>query len=239
MFDAKKCKRVMIKLSGEALMGDTGFGHDPATIDKISDDIKELHQQNVQICLVVGGGNILRGAVAAKMGIERSSADHMGMLATVINALALQSSLEKINVQTRILSAIPMMAICEPYIRRKAIRHMEKSRIVIFAAGTGNPFFTTDTAASLRAVEMKCDVLLKATQVDGVYDSDPNANPNATKYEKISYQEVLEKNLKVMDASAISLARENNLPVLVFSLKEKHGLQKIFANKGNFTLISE
>ena len=219
-------------------MGEGGYGHDPSVIDKICLDVKTVFDKGLEVCLVVGGGNILRGATASKMGIERSSADYMGMLATVINAIALQSSLEKIGLQTRISSAIPMTTICEPYIRRKAVRHMEKRRVVIFAAGTGNPFFTTDTAAALRAVEMKCDALLKATGVDGIYDSDPKLNKNAKRYEKISYEEVLHKNLKVMDAAAISLARENNLPVLVFSLKEENILQKIFANKASYSLVS-
>jgi len=220
-------------------MGDLDYGQDHATIQKISSEIESIYKRNIQISIVVGGGNIFRGISAASIGMERASADHMGMLATVINSIALQNALEKRSIPTRILSAIPMTAICEPYIRRKAIRHMEKSRVVIFAAGTGNPFFTTDTAASLRAIEMGCDLLLKATQVDGVYDSDPKHNPNAKKFQKISYSEILAKNLKVMDASAISLARENNLPIMVFSIREPDEMVNIFNNKGSYTLINE
>jgi len=239
MFDIKSCKRVLLKISGEALMGDLDYGQDHQVIDRICTDIKAIHDNDVQVCLVVGGGNIFRGIAADSIGMERASADYMGMLATVINALALQNALEKMQVPTRILSAIPMTAICEPYIRRKAVRHMEKSRVVIFAAGTGNPFFTTDTAAALRAVEMGCDSLMKATQVDGVYDSDPKKNKDAKRYSKVSYSEVLAKDLKVMDASAISLARENKLPVLVFSINKEKELQNIFAGKGSYTLINE
>ena len=239
MFNIKNCKRILLKVSGEALMGDLQFGQDPDTINKICTEISSLYQNNVQICIVVGGGNIFRGVSAASVGMERASADYMGMLATVINSLAMQNALEKLNIPTRILSAIPMTAICEPYIRRKAIRHMEKNRIVIFSAGTGNPFFTTDTAAALRAVEMGCDLLLKATQVDGVYDCDPKKNVTAKRYKTISYSEVLAKDLKVIDASAISLARENKLPVLVFSIKSKGELLKIFSGKGSYTLINE
>ncbi len=238
MFDIKKCNRILLKVSGEALMGDKSFGQDHQIINKICTEIKELHDKNIQICLVVGGGNIFRGMSASKSGMERASADHMGMLATVINAIALQDALEKLSVPTRIQSAIPMTAICEPYIKRKAVRHMEKNRIVIFAAGTGNPFFTTDTAAALRAIEMSCDCLLKATQVDGVYDSDPNANIKAKKYNNITYSEVLSKDLKVMDASAISLAREHELPILVYSIKQDNELKRIFNGKGSFTIIN-
>lgn len=219
-------------------MGDKSFGQDHQIINKICTEIKELHDKNIQICLVVGGGNIFRGMSASKSGMERASADHMGMLATVINAIALQDALEKLSVPTRIQSAIPMTAICEPYIKRKAVRHMEKNRIVIFAAGTGNPFFTTDTAAALRAIEMSCDCLLKATQVDGVYDSDPKANIKAKKYNNITYSEVLSKDLKVMDASAISLAREHELPILVYSIKQDNELKRIFNGKGSFTIIN-
>ena len=238
MFDIKKCNRILLKVSGEALMGDKSFGQDHQIINKICTEIKELHNKNIQICLVVGGGNIFRGMSASKSGMERASADHMGMLATVINAIALQDALEKLSVPTRIQSAIPMTAICEPYIKRKAVRHMEKNRIVIFAAGTGNPFFTTDTAAALRAIEMSCDCLLKATQVDGVYDSDPKANIKAKKYNNITYSEVLSKDLKVMDASAISLAREHELPILVYSIKQDNELKRIFNGKGSFTIIN-
>ena len=239
MFDIKNCKRVLLKISGESLMGELDFGQDHKTIDKICSEIKILFNRNIEIAIVVGGGNIFRGISAAALGMERSNADYMGMLATVINAIALQSSLEKMLVPTRILSAIPMTAVCEPYIRRKAIRHMEKSRIVIFAAGTGNPFFTTDTAATLRAVEMGCDVLVKATQVDGVYNLDPKLNPNAKHFPHISYSEVLSKNLKVMDASAISLARDNKLPILVCSIKKPQEMVNVFLGNGLYTLISE
>ena len=237
MFNIKDHKRILIKISGEALMGDLEFGHDQNIITQICSEIKELYKKNLQICIVVGGGNIFRGVSAAAAGMERANADYMGMLATVMNAIALQNSLEKNDVATRILSAIPMTAICEPYIRRKAIRHMEKSRVVIFAAGTGNPFFTTDTAAALRAIEMGCDLLLKATQVDGVYDSDPKKNNKAKRLNIISYSDVLAKDLKVMDASAISLARENNLPILVFSIKKPNEMVDIFNNKGTYSLI--
>lgn len=237
MFDISKCKRVLIKISGEALMGDLAYGHCNNVINKICADITEVHKDNVEISLVVGGGNIFRGMSANATGMERANADYMGMLATVINAIALQNALEKLYVETRILSAIPMTAICEPYIRRRAVRHMEKGRIVIFAAGTGNPFFTTDTAAALRAVEMGCDCLMKATQVDGVYDADPKTNKQAKRYNKISYSDILSNELKVMDASAISLAKENKLPVLVYSIKNERELQNIFSGKGSYTLI--
>ena len=223
-----KYQRVLLKVSGEALMGDKQFGHDFETIKRIAGDIKEVVDLNVQVSVVVGGGNIYRGIDASSLGMERAAADYMGMLATVINALALQNILESLNVHTRVLSAIPMMSICEPYVRRRAKRHMEKGRVVIFAAGTGNPFFTTDSAAVLRAIEMNCDLLLKATQVDGVYDSDPVKNPAARKFNEISYTDVLKDNLKVMDMSAIALARENNLPIKVFSIKEQ----------GNFEAMS-
>lgn len=218
-------------------MGDLEYGHCNNVINKICADITEVHKDNVEISLVVGGGNIFRGMSANAIGMERANADYMGMLATVINAIALQNALEKLNVETRILSAIPMTAICEPYIRRRAVRHMEKGRIVIFAAGTGNPFFTTDTAAALRAVEMGCDCLMKATQVDGVYDADPKTNKQAKRYNKISYSDILSNELKVMDASAISLAKENKLPVLVYSIKSERELQNIFSGKGSYTLI--
>jgi uridylate kinase len=235
----KGCKRVLIKLSGESLMGSKEFGHDLKTIDRISSEISNLHKSGVQVSIVVGGGNIFRGMQAASIGMERASADQMGMLATIMNAIALQHSLEKKGSETRILSAIPMMSICEPYIRRKALRHMEKDRIVIFAAGTGNPFFTTDTAAALRAIEMNCDLLLKATQVDGVYDSDPKINKHAKKFDLISYSDILTKNLKVMDASAISLARENKLPIVVFSITKKGHLENILKNKTPNTIIKD
>lgn len=234
-----KYKRVLLKVSGEALMGDSKFGHDQTIIDRICADIKEVHSKGVQICLVVGGGNIFRGASAFSYGMNRASADYMGMLATVINALALQNSLEQIGVNTRVVSAITMTAICEPYIRRKAVRHMEKGRVVIFAAGTGNPFFTTDTAAALRAVEMGCDLLLKGTQVDGVYDKDPKKHQDAKHFDHITYKYVLNNDLSVMDASAISLARENKLAIMVFSIHEEGAFADVLEHKGKFTLIEE
>lgn len=234
-----KYKRVLLKLSGEALMGSQKFGHDLATIDRICKEIKSVNEMGAEVCLVVGGGNIYRGMSAAAIGMERASADYMGMLATVLNALALQNSLEKIGLDTRVLSAIPMMTVCEPYIRRRAIRHMERKRIVIFAAGTGNPFFTTDTAAALRAVEMGCDALLKATQVDGVYTADPKKDKNAKRYSTLTYKEVLANDLEVMDASAISLSRENKIPILVFSIHSPGEFAKVICNKGRFTIIQD
>lgn len=218
-------------------MGDGAFGLDPATVERISMDIKRVHEMNVQICLVIGGGNIFRGVSAAASSIERTSADYMGMLATVMNALAVQSALEGMGVQTRVQSAIPMATVCEPYIRRRAVRHMEKGRVVIFAAGTGNPFFTTDTAAALRAVETSCDVLLKGTQVDGVYSADPKLTDDAERFEKLSYQDVLSANLKVMDTSAVALARENKLPIIVFSIHQPGGLAQVATGGGRYTTI--
>jgi uridylate kinase len=232
-----KYKRVLLKVSGEALMGDLKFGHDRATIDRICNDILIVHRMGVQISLVVGGGNIYRGVSAAAVGMERASADYMGMLATVINALALQNALERLGVQTRVLSAIPMTTVCEPYIRRRAVRHMEKNRVVIFAAGTGNPFFTTDTAAALRAVEMGCDALIKGTQVDGVYSADPHKVNDAVRYEKLTYKDVLVQDLAVMDAAAVTLARENNIPIVVFSLHTPGAFSHIIQGKGLFTII--
>src|SRR5512147_1648537 len=232
-------RRVLLKLSGESLMGDLPFGIDLPTIERMADDIEAVHSMGVQVCLVVGGGNIFRGVSAAASGIERASADYMGMLATVMNALALQSVLERCGLHTRVQSAIPMTTVCEPYIRRRAIRHMEKGRVVVFAAGTGNPFFTTDTAAALRAAEMSCNALLKATQVDGVYSADPKKVPDATRYDSLSYHEVLAKNLQVMDAAAISLSRENRIPILVFSLGEPGGLAKVLRGEGRATIIEE
>ena len=232
-------ERVMIKVSGEALMGEKDFGQDLNIIKRICEDIKTVVNMGVEVCLVVGGGNIFRGMSAAEAGMERSNADYMGMLATVMNALAVQNILEQIGCETRVQSAIHMMEICEPYIKRRADRHMEQGRVVIFAAGTGNPFFTTDTAAALRAVEMNCDALLKGTQVDGVYDSDPNKNKDAVRYEKLSHRDVLAKDLKVMDASAIQLARENDIPVLVFSIHEKGQFAKVVCGKGRYTLIEQ
>ncbi len=232
-----KYRRILLKLSGEGLMGDREYGIDPKTVDRICDDIKTVCDKGVQVCVVIGAGNIFRGVSAAARGVERTSADYMGMLATVINSLAVQSVLESKGVQTRVQSAIPMATVCEPYIRRRAVRHMEKGRVVIFAAGTGNPYFTTDTAAALRAAEMNCDALLKGTQVEGVYDADPKISKRAKRYKKLSYQQVLSKDLKVMDASAIALSRDNEVPILVFSIHNPGGLAKIAFGSGTYTII--
>jgi uridylate kinase len=232
-------RRVLLKVSGEALMGSGSFGVDIDVIDRIARDVKEAHGAGTQICMVVGGGNIFRGLAGSAKGIDRSTADYMGMLATVMNALALQAGLERVGLACRVQSAIAMNNVCEPYIRRRAARHMEKGRVVIFAAGTGNPFFTTDTAAALRAAEMSCDALLKATQVDGVYSADPKKVPDAKRYDSLSYHEVLAQNLQVMDAAAISLSRENRIPILVFSLAEPGGLAKVLKGEGRATIIEE
>jgi uridylate kinase len=234
-----KYRRVLLKVSGEALMGDQAFGIDGSTVERIALDVKEATLLGIRICLVIGGGNIFRGLSGAAKGIERATGDYMGMLATVMNALALQAVLEQVGLTTRVQSAIPMRTVCEPYIRRRAIRHMEKGRAVVFAGGTGNPYFTTDTAAALRATEMGCDALLKATQVDGVYSADPKIDPTAKRYENLSYHEVLAQDLKVMDASAISLSRENKIPIIVFSIKEKGMLSAVLGGGGRYTLISE
>lgn len=218
-------------------MGNKGYGQDLSIIKRICKDIKQVVDLGVEVCLVVGGGNIFRGMSAAEQGMERANADYMGMLATVMNALALQNMLEQMECDSRVLSAIHMMEIAEPYIKRRADRHMERGRVVIFAAGTGNPFFTTDTAAALRAVEMNCDALLKGTQVDGIYNSDPKKNPDATRYEHLTYRKVLAEDLRVMDASAISLARENNIPILVFSIHEEGQFAKVVCGKGRYTII--
>jgi len=233
-----KYRRVLLKLSGEGLMGDRDFGLDPDTVDMICEQVKSVYDLGVQVSLVIGAGNIFRGISAASSGIERTSGDYMGMLATVINSLAVQSVLESKGVHTRVQSAIPMATVCEPYIRRRAVRHMEKNRVVIFAAGTGNPFFTTDTAAALRAVEMNCDALLKGTQVDGVYDADPKKVENAKRYDKLTYKEVLAQDLKVMDTSAIALSRENNVPILVFSIHDPDGFKSVVSGTGTYTEIS-
>ncbi len=230
--------RVMIKLSGEALLGNKEFGIDSDIVDKITYDIVALSKTNTEICIVVGGGNIFRGVAGASQGIERGTADSMGMLATVINAMAIQNSIERLGVASRVLSAVPMQTVCEPFIRRRAIRHLEKNRIVIFAGGTGNPYFTTDTAAALRAAEMNCTVLMKGTQVDGVYDSDPIKNKNAKRYDNITYSKVLSDNLAIMDASAISLARDNSIPIVVFSINSKNALSSIINGDGVKTIIS-
>ncbi len=231
-------KRVLLKLSGEGLLGDREYGLDPETVERICGEVKGVHDTGVEVCLVIGAGNIFRGVSGAAAGIERTTADYMGMLATVINALAVQSVLEKMSVDTRVLSAIHMSMVCEPYIRRRAVRHMERGRVVIFAAGTGNPFFTTDTAAALRAAEMGCDALLKGTQVDGVYTADPNIDPNAERYDKLSYQEVLSQDLRVMDTSAVALSRENGIPILVFSIHNPGSFAEVVCGKGKYTIVS-
>ncbi|GLQ07198.1 UMP kinase [Sneathiella chinensis] len=230
-------KRVLLKCSGEALLGDQQYGIDVETVSRIAQDIKEAHDMGVEVCVVVGGGNIFRGVSGTAQGMDQANADYMGMLATVMNALALQNAIEKVGMDSRVLSAIPMSAVCEPYIRRRAERHLEKGRIVIFAAGTGNPFFTTDTAAALRAAEMKCNALVKGTNVDGVYDKDPRTNPDAVRFDSLSHLDVLAKDLKVMDAAAISLARENNIPILVFSIQEKGSFAKVLKKDGCFTEV--
>jgi uridylate kinase len=232
-------RRVLLKLSGEALMGERDYGLDPSTVRRIASEVRTIHDMGVEVCLVVGGGNIFRGVSGAASGMDRASADYMGMLATVINALAMQSALENIGIHTRVLSAIPMQTVCEPYIRRRAMRHMEKGRVVIFAAGTGNPSFTTDTAAALRAFEMNCDVIIKATKVDGVYSEDPAKNPAAERYDRLTYREVLARDLRVMDATAIAHARENNIPILVFSVHDAGALVDVVQSRGNFTLIED
>ncbi|HKW54981.1 MAG TPA: UMP kinase [Stellaceae bacterium] len=234
-----KYRRVLLKLSGEALMGDQSYGLDPKIIGRIAHEVKSVNRLGVEIAIVIGGGNIFRGLKGAAQGMERATADYMGMLATVINSLAVQSALERHGVVTRVLSAISMQAVCEPYIRRRAIRHMEKGRVVIFAAGTGNPFFTTDTAAALRASEMECNALLKATKVDGVYSADPHKDRNATRYDRLSYLDVLSRDLQVMDAAAISLARENGIPILVFSIQNDGGFADVVKGEGRFTIITE
>ena len=219
-------ERILFKISGEALMGEDGYGINLAVVDRIAGEIQAVHQQGIQIAMVIGGGNIFRGLAGAAAGMERTHADYIGMLATVMNALAMQNALERQEVNARVLSAIPMANVCEPYIRRRAMRHLEKGRVVIFAAGTGNPFFTTDTAAALRASEMNCDVLLKGTNVDGIYSDNPRTNTQAEHLPRLSYMEVLAGDLKVMDASAVSLARENNIPIIVFSILRAGGLME-------------
>ena len=232
-------RRVLLKVSGEALMGDMEYGLDPVTVERVAAEVKAVVALGIEVCLVIGGGNIFRGVSGAARGMERASADYMGMLATVINSLAMQSALEQMGVQTRVQSAIPMSTVCEPYIRRRAVRHMEKGRVVIFGAGTGNPFFTTDTAAALRASEMGCDALLKGTKVDGVYNADPNKVMDAVRYDTLTYMDVLSQDLQVMDAAAISLARENKIPILVFSITEHDGFANIFRGCGRYTIVTE
>ena len=230
-------KRVLLKVSGEALMGDRAYGIDTDTVKRIAATVKEAHDNGLQIALVIGAGNIFRGLSAQASGIERSTADYMGMLATVMNALAMQSALEQMDVDTRVQSAIPMTTVCEPYIRRRAMRHMEKGRVVIFAAGTGNPFFTTDTAAALRAAEMECDALLKATQVDGVYDKDPKQHDDAVRYDTLTYQKVLADELRVMDQAAIALMNDNDIPIIVFSIHEDGMFDRVMRGQGTCTII--
>ncbi len=229
--------RILLKLSGEALMGDGQFGIDPETTARLAGEVAAAKEAGHELCLVVGGGNIFRGLAAAAKGFDRTSADYMGMLATVMNALAVQNALEQIGQDTRVLSAIPMDTVCEPYIRRRAVRHMERGRIVIFAAGTGNPYFTTDTAAALRAAEMGCDALFKGTSVDGVYDADPKQVETATRYDRLTFNRVLSDNLKVMDASAVALCRDNNIPIVVFNIRERGNLATVLAGEGTATIV--
>ncbi len=234
-----KYRRVLIKVSGEALMGDKGYGQDLATIQRIAADIKQVADMGVEVCVVVGGGNIFRGISGAAQGMERSSADYMGMLATILNALAIQNILDQMGAETRVMSAIEMNQICEPYIRRRAIRHLERGLVVIFAGGIGSPYFTTDTTAALRASEMGCDALLKGTQVDGVYNADPKKDKTATRYDTLTYHDVLSKDLKVMDAAAISLARENQIPILVFSIHDSGNFARVISGEGLCTVIKD
>ena len=230
-------KRIMLKMSGEVLMGDQGFGIDPDTVKRVAQDIKDVVDLGVEVCVVVGAGNIFRGVSGAAQGMDRTTADYMGMLGIVINALALQNALEHVDVDTRVLSAIRMDSVCEPYIRRRAMRHMEKGRVVIFAAGTGNPYFTTDTAAALRASEMDCNAIFKGTKVDGVYSADPMKDKTAKRYDTISFIDVLTKDLRVMDGTAISLARENNIPIVIFSVMEKGNFTDAVKGEGVFTVV--
>jgi len=232
-------KRVLLKISGEALMGQREFGLDPATINRVAEEVKQVHALGVECCLGIGGGNIFRGLAGASQGMQRASADYVGMLATVMNALAMQNSLEQIGVHTRVQSAISMQAIAEPYIRRRAIRHLEKGRVVIFAAGTGNPYFTTDTAAALRASEMGCEALLKGTKVDGVYSADPKLHPDAQRYEQISYNEALMKRLQVMDSTAFSLCMDNKIPILVFDMLQPTNVRDAVLGKRIGTLVTD
>ena len=233
-----KYKRVMLKISGEALMGDQGYGLHPPTVQRVAEEVKRVHELGVEICMVIGGGNVFRGLAGSAQGMERTTADYMGMLATVMNALAMQSALEGLGVFTRVISAIRMDEVAEPYIRRRAVRHLEKKRVCIFAGGTGNPYFTTDTAAALRANEMACEAIFMGKNgTDGVYDSDPRTNADAKRYDEVTFDEVLSKNLKVMDASAIALARDNNLPIIVFSLDEPGGFRGILAGQGTYTRV--
>jgi uridylate kinase len=239
MTQPTRYKRVLLKISGEALMGDQDYGLSPAMVEQIARDVQRVHAMDIEICLVIGGGNIFRGLAGAAAGMERATADYMGMLATVINSLAMQNALEQQGIQTRVQSAIPMATVAEPYIRRRAVRHMKKGRLVIFGAGTGNPFFTTDTAAALRASEMGCDLLLKGTKVDGVYDSDPMQNSHAQRINQLSYHDVLTQDLGVMDHAAISLARENRIPIMVFSIYEEGAFAEVVQERGRYTIIRD
>ena len=232
-------KRILLKLSGEVLMGQGQFGIDPETVQRMAEEVKEAQDAGYELCLVIGGGNIFRGIAGAARGLDRTTGDYMGMLATIMNALAMQNALEKLGVETRVQSAIPMATVCEPYIRRRAARHLEKGRIVIFAAGTGNPFFTTDSGAALRAAEMNCDALFKGTSVDGIYDADPKKITTAKRFDTVSYDQVLADNLKVMDASAVALCRENKIPIIVFNIREQGNLAKVLRGEGTATTVRE
>lgn len=238
MSNALPYKRILLKMSGEVLMGTREFGLDPATVARVAQDVKDVIDMGIEVCIVVGAGNIFRGVSGASQGMDRTTADYMGMLGICINALALQNALEQIDVQTRVQSAIQMNAICEPYIRRKAMRHMEKGRVVIFAAGTGNPYFTSDTTGALRASEMDCDAIFKGTKVDGVYSADPFKDPEATRFEQLTYMDVLTKDLKIMDATAISLARENHVPIVIFNIREAGNFARVLKGEAKHTVIT-
>lgn len=233
-----KFRRVLLKISGEGLMGSREYGLEPETVERVAREVKSVRELGVEVCVVIGGGNIFRGVSGAATGMERAAADNMGMLATVINALSVQNALEREGVQTRVQSAIVMPTVCESFIRRRAIRHLEKGRVVIFAAGTGNPFFTTDTAAALRAVEMGCDALLKATQVDGVYSADPKKVKDAVRYDRLTFNDVLARDLAVMDTAAIALCRENKVPIVVFDLHRPGAFAEVVSGQGLFTIIA-
>ena len=232
-------RRVLLKVSGEALLGDGDYGIDYNVVKRIAEDVRQVHGLGIEVCLVIGGGNIFRGVSGATLGMARASADYMGMMATVINALALQNAMEQAEVPTRVLSAIRMDTVCEPYVRRRAIRHMEKGRVVIFAAGTGNPFFTTDTTAALRAAEMDCEAIFKGTQVDGVYSADPNRDDSAKRYDRLSYHDILSADLKVMDTSAVALARDNEIPIIVFSIHHPGAFGTALVGQGRFTIVTK
>ncbi len=235
---SRQHKRILLKLSGEAAMGDQTFGIDPITVARVAQEVKQAKDAGYELCLVIGGGNIFRGMAGAAKGMDRANADYMGMLATVMNALAMQDALEHLGVATRVQSAIPMASVCEPYIRRRALRHLEKGRVVIFAAGTGNPYFTTDSGAALRAAEMDCDALYKGTSVDGVYNADPKQDASAKRFDEVSYDEVLSQNLKVMDASAVALCRENDIPIIVFNIREQGNLARVLRGEGISTTVN-